>query len=212
MFGRGLEFDQLAAGGHDEVHVDVGAGVFFVVEVEQDFSFDDADADRADKILERDRGQGSSVHQLFESQAERHEGARDGGGAGAAVGLDDVAVEPDRALAQAAQVGDGAQGAADEALDFVGAAAGASFADLARGSRQCGTGKHAVFAGDPTFAAVAQELRDGFFDRGGADYAGIADFDEGGAFGGVDVVGRDENGTELVGGTVVGAEKHRAGL
>ena len=53
MFGCGLHFDHLLAGGHDEVHVDVGAGVFFVGEVEQDFSVDNSHADCRDKILER---------------------------------------------------------------------------------------------------------------------------------------------------------------
>ncbi len=54
---------------------------------------------------------------------QRHEGAGDGGGAGAAVGLDDVAVEGDGALAQFAQVDRGAQRAADQALDLQGAPA-----------------------------------------------------------------------------------------
>ncbi len=59
VLGGGLDFDQLAAGGHDEIHVDVGAGIFFVAEVEEDFSVDDTDAYGGDEITERGGGQGT---------------------------------------------------------------------------------------------------------------------------------------------------------
>ena len=49
---------------------------------------------------------------------QRDPGAGDRGRAGAAVGLDDVAVEGDLALAQRLHVDDGAQAAADQALDL----------------------------------------------------------------------------------------------
>ena len=101
VFGGGLDFDHFVAGGHDEVHVDVGARVFFVGEVEQDFSVDNSHADGGDEILERDCGQRSGIDQLFQSEAERDECAGDRRGARAAVGLDDVAVDPDGALAEA---------------------------------------------------------------------------------------------------------------
>ena len=54
---------------------------------------------------------------------ERDVGARDRGRAGAAVGLQHVAVEHDRVLAEGLRVDDGAQAAADQARDLVGAAA-----------------------------------------------------------------------------------------
>ncbi len=49
---------------------------------------------------------------------QRHIAAADGGAAGAAVGLDDVAVDPYRALAQELHVHNRAQRAADQALDL----------------------------------------------------------------------------------------------
>ena len=52
-----------------------------------------------------------------------HTAAGDGRGAGAAIGLDNVAVDGDAVLAQCAQINGGAQGAADQALDFDGASA-----------------------------------------------------------------------------------------
>ena len=101
VFSSRLDFDELIAGGHDEVHIDVGAGVLFVAEVEQYFPVDNSDANRGHKILERNRRERSRVHQLFQRQAQRDESARDRRGARASVGLDDVAVDPDRALAEA---------------------------------------------------------------------------------------------------------------
>ena len=34
-FGGGLDFDEAAAAGHDHVHIDFGARIFFVAEIEQ---------------------------------------------------------------------------------------------------------------------------------------------------------------------------------
>src|ERR1700731_1406975 len=42
FFGGGLGFDQAAVGEHDYVHVDGGAGVFFVAEVEEGVAVYDA--------------------------------------------------------------------------------------------------------------------------------------------------------------------------
>ena len=57
-------------------------------------------------------------HERAEGQPEGDPGAADAGAAGAAVGLQDVAVEPDRALAERLHVDHGAQRAADQALDL----------------------------------------------------------------------------------------------
>ena len=59
VFGGGLGFDEAAVGEHDDVHVDGGAGVFFVAEVEQDVAVDDAYAGGGDHLFERRGLQGS---------------------------------------------------------------------------------------------------------------------------------------------------------
>src|SRR5271169_1349491 len=197
MFSGGLDFDQFVAGRHDEVHVDVGAGVFFVAEVEQDFSVDNSYTHGGNKILQGSRGQGSGFHQFFQSQSQRDEGAGDRGGARAAVGLDHVAIDPDGALAQAGEVGHGPQAAPDQALDFVRAPAGAALCDFPRRAGQGGAGKHAVFARDPSLARVAHELRDGFLNRSGANDTRIAYLNQNRTFRGGDEVWGDENGPEL---------------
>ena len=50
VLGGGLHLDHLAAGGHDEVHIDIGARVFFIAEVEEGLTVDDADTDGGDEV------------------------------------------------------------------------------------------------------------------------------------------------------------------
>src|SRR5688572_12866392 len=45
FLARRLYFDELTAASHHDVHVDIGSGVLFVIEVQQGLTFDDADAD-----------------------------------------------------------------------------------------------------------------------------------------------------------------------
>ena len=81
---------------------------------------------------------------------ERHVGAGDGRGAGAAVGLQHVAVEHDGVLAQGLGVDDGAQAAPDEPADLVGAAADPAL-DATRGRSGCWSS-----AGSIAYSAVTQ--------------------------------------------------------
>ena len=55
-FGSALHFDELAAAGHDDVHVDFGARVFLVRQVEHARVVDDADAGGGDVVLHRNLG------------------------------------------------------------------------------------------------------------------------------------------------------------
>ena len=132
--------------------------------------------------------------------------AGDGGGAGAAVGLDDVAVDDDAVFAQGAEVDGGAQGAADEALDFDGAAALFAAAGFAAHAVAGGAGEHAVFGGDPALALAFEEGWDLVFHAGGADDLGVAEFDEHGAFGVLGVMSCHPDIAKLVG--VSGAWTH----
>jgi hypothetical protein len=97
---RPLHLDEPPAAGFHDVHVDVGAAVVVVGQIEQRLAVDDADAGRGDVVVQRNRLRTSRVAQLLERQRQRDEGAGDGRGPRAAVGLDDVAVDPDRPLAE----------------------------------------------------------------------------------------------------------------
>jgi hypothetical protein len=71
------------------------------------------------------RRKGAAPDERVDGERQRHPCPGDRRRAGAAVGLDDVAVELDHLLAEGVEVDDGAQAAADEPLDLVGAAADA---------------------------------------------------------------------------------------
>jgi hypothetical protein len=205
--GGGLDFDEVAVLGHDEIHVDFGLGVFLVGEVEQYGVLDDADAGGGDELAERRGLEGFSRDHAVEGNGERDAGSGDGGGARASVGLEDIAVEDDGALAESFHVDDGAQGAADEALDLVGASADFAAFGFARGAGESGAGEHAVFGGDPSAAGVAKPGGDALLDGGVAEDAGVAAFDQDGAFGDLGVAGGEADGTHLGGGAVAGAEE-----
>src|SRR5439155_26919223 len=99
---------------------------------------------------------------------ERDIAAGDRGGAGAAIGLDDVAVDADLALAEPLEIGDRAQAATNEALDFLGAPALPATRRLAVGAGVGRARQHAVLGGDPAAAGIAQKRRHPLLDRSGA--------------------------------------------
>jgi hypothetical protein len=136
--------------------------------------------------------------------------AGDRRGAGAAVGLDHVAVQVQGALAEGFQVEGGAQRAADQALDFLGAAgllAARGFAVHARVRR---ARQHAVFGRHPALPFALQEARHLVFDAGGADHLGVAAFDQHRTLGVLGVLAGDADGAQLVDGAVAraGGEGH----
>src|SRR5690606_11879246 len=105
-------------------------------------------------------------------------GAGDGGGTGAAVGLQDVAVDGDGVLAQCGQIDAGAQRAADEATDLVGAATDLAAHRFTLGTFVGGGRQHRVLGGQPAQAGTAPPGGDALGDAGGAHDAGVAELDE----------------------------------
>jgi hypothetical protein len=124
-------------------------------------------------------------------------GAGDRGAAGAAVGLQHVAVEGDLAFAQGLEVGHGAQAAADQALDFLGAAGLLALGGLAA-LRVC------VARGSMPYSAVTQpwplpRRKGGRLLRPRrAQHAGVAHLDQHRAFGVTGEIAGDLDGAELV--------------
>jgi len=203
LFGGGLDFDELPCPGHDEIHIDFGGGVFFVAEVEQGDALVDADAGGGDVIAQGGFFEDAGFEELTDGDAEGDIGAGDGSGAGTAVGLDDVAVDGEGALAEGGEVDDGAEAAADEALDFHGAAGLAAFVDLAGGAGDGGAREHGVLGGDPTGTLAAEEGRNAVVDRGGAEHAGMTDRDKHGALGRQKIISMEMNGAKLAGGAAI---------
>src|ERR671930_1025206 len=113
LLRRRLHLDETPVARHDHVHVGVGARVLGVVEVEQGHAVDDADRDRGDRVGERAR-----EAEPVERALRRDPRAADRRAARAAVGLEHVAVEPERPLPERAEVDHRAQRTPDQALDL----------------------------------------------------------------------------------------------
>ena len=133
-----------------------------------------------------------------EAVVERDPGAGDRGGAGAAVGLDDVAVDGDLALAERLQVDHGAQAAPDQALDLDRAAALLAGRGLAPGALGGRARQHAVFGGDPAAPLALEPGRQPVLQRGGHQHVGVAEFHEAGAFGVFHHAALERDGAQLV--------------
>ena len=113
MLAGALDFYKVAGFLHHHVEVHLGAGIFLIGQIQTDFAVDDAHGHRGDGIEQRLAGDDAFGLEVGDGIGKRNVGARDGGGAGAAIGLQHVAVELDGVFAQLLQVHGGAQGAAD---------------------------------------------------------------------------------------------------
>src|SRR5579884_73981 len=111
--GRRLHLDEAPVAGHHDVHVGIRARVLGVVEVEQRHAVDDTDGHRRDRVAERAR-EPEAVERALACDVR----AADRRAARATVRLQDVAVEPDRALPERLEVDDGTKRAADQPLDL----------------------------------------------------------------------------------------------
>src|SRR5207247_3843933 len=89
--------------------------------------------------------------------------------AGAAVGLDDVAIDPDRPFAERRKVRHGPKRSADQPLNLLSAAADLAGGRLALHARARGARQHTVFRSHPPFAGVAKKRRHAVLDARGAD-------------------------------------------
>ncbi len=150
--------------------------------------------------------------QRVDREPERHPGAGDRCGPCAAIGLDDVAIEGDLVFAECLEVDHRAQGPADQALDFLRAArllAARGFTVAARVGR---ARQHRILAGDPALTLATEPRRQPVFDARRAQYPGIAEADQAGAFGMFGVTGFDGNGAHLVGGATGRTCGHGAGI
>src|SRR4030095_4670845 len=101
-----LDLAERAGSAPDDVAIDVGLGVLRVAEVENGLPGADPDRDRRNGLAQRPARHLLLAAEPRESHLEGDAGSRDGGAARAAIGLEDVAVESDGPLAEAAELGD----------------------------------------------------------------------------------------------------------
>src|SRR2546426_8971045 len=193
--GRALDLDVAAGAGHDQVEVDLGGAVVGVGEVEQPAAADDPCAPRGGAAGERQPGQRTRGPQPLERKHEGHVAAGDRRGAGPAVGLEHVAVDQDRALAERGHIHDRAETPPDQALDLVRAparAAALALDALARAARQ-----HGVLRRDPAPALAAQEGRHALLHGRRAHDPRRAHLDQRRPLGGREEAGRELDRPEL---------------
>src|SRR5919198_2782871 len=132
---RRLHLDEPPVACHDDVHVDLGSGVLRVIEIDQRFAFDDADRHRPDRARQR-----LAEAEPLERAPRGDVRAADRGAARPPVGLQHVAVEEDRPLAERVVVRHGADRASDQPLNLdrppaLSPLAGLALNALARGCR-----------------------------------------------------------------------------
>ena len=181
LLAGALHLDEVAGAGADDVHVDVGDDVLLVAQVQPRLAADDADADRRHRALQHRLGRpaelapaGQPLHRVVQ----RHVRAGDRRGAGAAVGLQHVAVDDDGVLAERLEVDAGAQRPPDQPGDLVGAPADLPADALAVVAGGRGAGQHGVLGGEPAEAGALAPARHALGDAGGAQHPGLAELDE----------------------------------
>src|SRR5712692_6497401 len=178
-FGRALDFDEAAIAGANNVHVHFGARVFVIFQIKQSRSVNDPDADSGN--FGDDWRPLNSVFFQQPPAGNRESDIRAGNsrGARAAVRLQDVAVERDRALAEYAAIRDSPQAAANQSLNLVRPTRWFAAGNLPRGPRMGGTRQHRVLCRDPAFGSLAAQMRWQFvFDRSSADDARVSHLDQ----------------------------------
>ncbi len=158
-------------------------------------------------VQDRRRLEFAGGQQFADRVVRGDKGAGDACGAGAAIGLQHVAVEINRSFAKLFQIEHRAHRAADQALDFLRAAAllaagGFPVAAGVRGARQ-----HAVFGRHPAFAAALLVAGNSFLDGSGAQHPCAAELDQHRAFGVNGVVAGDAHRAQGVRGARAGAFK-----
>ena len=105
-------------------------------------------------------------------------GARDACRASAAIGLQHIAVQGDRAFTQGLQIADRSKGPSNEPLDLQGAPTLLAPGRLSITPGVCGPREHAVFRGHPSAALPLHKARHLLFHRGCAEHMGVSEADE----------------------------------
>ena len=105
VFGSALHLDEFSRPGHDEIHIDIGFAVFLVAQVQENLAAHDTDTHRRHGIFNRIDAENAVCEPLARCLGQCHISAGDRRRARAAVGLNDIAIDPDRFFAQAPQIG-----------------------------------------------------------------------------------------------------------
>src|SRR6516164_585466 len=156
---RPLDLHEVPGTGADHVHVRLRRRVLRVAQVEPGLAVHDPDAHRRHRGDQRRALAPPAPLQPGDGVGEGQVTAGHRGGPGAAVGLQHVAVDDDRVLAERLVVHAGPQRAADKAGDLLRPAAEPPLDRLALAPRVRGPGQHRVLGGHPAEPAAPPPAR-----------------------------------------------------
>ena len=210
-FGSTLHFDKGAAFVHHYVHIGLGIGIFGVVEIEHRGAIEYPHRYRGEMAMQRVLLDQFLCPEMGHCIGQRHIGTGDRCGTGAAIGLDHVAVEGNRAFTQRRQIDHCAQGAANQALDLHGASTLFTLRRLAPHAHTGGARQHAVFGGHPALPLALEKARHPLLYRGIAQHFGIAEFHQHRTFSMLGVVAGNTDLTQFVGLSATGAHGYLPG-
>src|SRR5581483_2012907 len=117
-FRRRLNLDKIAAAGHNHVHVHFRPRVLFVGQIKQRAVIDNPNACGGNRVDQSRAFQDARRYQPLHGQRQRNERSGDGSRARSAIGLNYVAIQPNRALAKGFLIRNRAQRSTDEPLNF----------------------------------------------------------------------------------------------
>src|SRR6516164_6520927 len=115
-FGGRLDLDDPAGSGKHKIRIGFGLRILGIVEVEHCRPRDDPAGDRGNRVAQWQTLQEPNRHQVLTRLVQRHVAAGDRSGAGAAIRLQDIAIDADLAFAEPGQIDDSAQAAPDQPL------------------------------------------------------------------------------------------------
>src|SRR5256886_1015753 len=178
LLGGSLDLDETSVLREHAIHVRLGGEIFEVVEVKPGLPLHDADADRRNEMLDGQHPQQVALDGLLQGEVERDESTGDRRSPRTAVGLQDVTVDHDGALAHQGHIDGSAERATDQPLDLLGAAIDPTCAGFARGPRLGCPGQHRVLGGYPPFPRTLLVRWRLVVPAGRAQHPGVAHVDQ----------------------------------
>ena len=132
FFSRALDFYKIAVFGCDEVEIDGDEFVLLVIQINDRQAIQNTGARCGDQFLHRRCIEFFFPNEFSAGNGEREARAGDRGCARSAIGLQDIAIHPDRAWSEFFQIDYRAQRPANQPLNLDAAAIDAAFCDVPR--------------------------------------------------------------------------------
>ena len=131
LFARALNLDDLSSGGGHHIHIDLGRLILWCIEIQESSTVDDSYGDGGHLPEEGPAVQVSLQQGARQGLTRRHVGTGDGGGPGAPIRLQHIAIEGQGVLGESFEIERRTEATADEPLNLGAPPRGLSTGDLA---------------------------------------------------------------------------------